>query len=174
MKLTDLLQEEAGHAYAVTENLIQLVDPDKLDWKPTTGKNWMTVGQLLMHCTNACGGAIKGFVTGDWGLPPGMKMEDLTPEQMLPPAEQMPAVSSVQHAMQLLAEDKRAAVHSIAEAGETNLLSKKMTAPWGGPEQTLFQHIAHMIGHLEIHKSQLYYYLKLQGKSVNTSNLWGM
>ena len=31
-----------------------------------------------------------------------------------------------------------------------------------------------MIGHLTQHKAQLFYYLKLQGKPVNTMHLWGM
>jgi hypothetical protein len=30
-----------------------------------------------------------------------------------------------------------------------------------------------MTQHLERHKSQLFYYLKLQGKKVNTVDLWG-
>ena len=29
-----------------------------------------------------------------------------------------------------------------------------------------------MIWHLGQHKAQLFYYLKLQGKNVNTMNLW--
>jgi hypothetical protein len=31
-----------------------------------------------------------------------------------------------------------------------------------------------MVGHLNQHKGQLFYYLKLQGKDVNTMHLWGM
>jgi hypothetical protein len=30
-----------------------------------------------------------------------------------------------------------------------------------------------MIQHLERHEGQLFYYLKLQGKPVNTVDLWG-
>ncbi len=138
------------------------------------GSNWMTVGQVLMHCTNACGSAIKGFVTGDWGLPEGMKFEDIPPDQMMPPAEKMPSVESVDHALKLLAEDRQVALKYIGEAGEANLLGKRFAAPWGGPEVTLFQHLYHMIGHLGQHKGQLFYYLKLLGKDVNTSHLWGM
>jgi len=134
MTLTDILRQEAEHTYAVTENLFKLVEPSELNWKPETGSNWMTVGQVLMHCTNACGTGIKGFVTGDWGV----------------------------------------ALSYVAEAGEESLLGKKSAAPWGGPEVTLFQHLYHMIGHLGQHKGQLFYYLKLLGKDVNTSHLWGM
>ncbi|MFQ5875421.1 MAG: DinB family protein [Dehalococcoidia bacterium] len=174
MDLTDVLKQEAEDAYAVTEKLFQLVDTDKLNWKPATGNNWMTVGQLLMHCTNACGPAIKGFITGDWGLPEGLSFEDLPPDQMLPPAEKLPTVESVEQALELLAADKQVALHYLAEAGEQNLLSQKSAAPWGGPEVTLFQHLYHMIAHLGQHKGQLFYYLKLLGRDVNTSDLWGI
>jgi hypothetical protein len=174
MTLTDLLKQEAGAMYAATENLIKMVDADKLDWKPSTGTNWMTTGQLIQHCTNACGSGVKGFVTGDWGLPEGAKPEDISPEEMLPPAEKLPWAESVSAALKALAEDKTVALNYIVEAGEENLLSKKSTAPWGGPELTLFQHINSMIVHLGQHKGQLFYYLKLQGKDVNTMDLWGM
>ena len=36
------------------DKLMGQVDPGSLDWKPATGSNWMTVGQLLQHLTNAC------------------------------------------------------------------------------------------------------------------------
>ena len=174
MRLTQLLQQEAEAMYAVTEGLFKLVDASQLGWKPATGKNWMTVGQLLLHCSSACGSGVKGFVSGDWGLPEGVKFEDLPPDQMLPTAEKMPAASSVDAALKALAADKKVCMQFLAEAGEENLLKLKSKAPWGGPEVTLFQHLLHMVGHLGQHKGQLFYYLKLQGKSVDTGTLWGM
>jgi uncharacterized damage-inducible protein DinB len=174
MGLKDVLEQEAEILYEVTAKLFQLVDADDLSWKPPMGSNWMTVGQLLKHCTEACGMGIKGFATGDWGLPEGRSFEDIPPDQMLPPAEKMPSVDSVDQALELLAKDKQMAIDTLAGVKEGDLLTVKSTAPWGGPEVTLFQHLYHMIGHLDIHKGQLFYYLKLQGKDVNTSNLWGM
>lgn len=174
MKLTELLKAEAEAMYATTEKLFKLVDNNKLGWKPATGTNWMTTGQVLHHCTNACGSGVKGFVAGDWGLPPGMKFEDMPPEAMMPPAEKLPTVKSVDEALKLLAEDRKTALKFIGEAGEANLLTKTLTAPWGGPPMTLFQHLNHMIGHLGQHKGQLFYYLKLQGTKVSTAELWGM
>jgi uncharacterized damage-inducible protein DinB len=38
---------------------------------------------------------------------------------------------------------------------------------------SLFEHLLRMIAHLAQHKGQLFYYLKLMGKEVNTSDLWG-
>jgi hypothetical protein len=78
---TQLLEREIETTYTTTARLLDEVDPGSLAWKPQTGRNWMTVGQLLKHISNACGAGCKGFVTGDWGLPPGKKLEDLSPRK---------------------------------------------------------------------------------------------
>ena len=101
-------------------------------------------------------------------------MEDIPPEEMLPPAEKLPTIESVEQAKKLLAEDKAVALQMIEQAGESNLENRKMAAPWAPTEtKTLGRHLLTMIEHLERHKSQLFYYLKLQGKPVNTMDLWG-
>ena len=174
MNWTQLLKQEIESTYATAAKLLDRVDPESLDWKPQSGDNWMTVRQLLKHITNACGGGCKGFVSGDWGLPPGMKLEDLSPEEMLPPAEKMPGVESVEEARKLLLEDKALALRIIDQAGENDLARKELAAPWApGIEFALGWHLLQMVQHLDRHKGQLFYYLKLQGKPVNTSDLWG-
>ncbi len=173
MRLKDLLRQEAEHSYAVTEALFKMVDAGELAWKPASGRNWMTLGQLLRHCTEACGAGMKGFLTGDWGLPEGMTFESLPPGQALPPAEAMPSVGSVEQALSLLGEDRALARRLLGEVAEDGLLTQVFRAPWGGPELTLFQHLSHMAAHLDAHKSQLFYYLKLLGRDVNTPHLWG-
>lgn len=174
MNWTQLLKGEIESAYATTAELLDKVDPASLDWKPASGSNWMTVSQLLKHITDACGAPCKGFVCGDWGLPEGQKLEDLSPEEMLPPAERMPAVGSVDEAKRLLSEDKVIALEMIERAGEHDLGSKGIAAPWApGVTLPLGRHLLRMIQHLDRHKSQLFYYLKLQGKPVNTADLWG-
>ena len=70
MNWTDLLKSEIDAAYGAADGLLSLVDD--LDWKPATGDNWMSTGQLLQHMTDACGGTFRGFVTGDWGMPEGV------------------------------------------------------------------------------------------------------
>ena len=174
LTLTDLLKQEANGMYAATEKLFRMVDKDKLGWKPATGRNWMTTGQLIRHCASACGSGIKGFVSEDWGLPAGTKMEDIPPDEMMPPAEKMLPYDSVEEALKALAADKAMALEYIGKAGEANLLTRRMVAPWGGPEVTLYQHLMTSLQHLGQHKGQLFYYLKLQGKDVNTMHLWGM
>ncbi len=171
---TRLLKDEVELTYATTLKLLDKVDANSLDWKPNSGSNWMTSGQLLQHITCACGAACKGFVTGDWGMPEGMKIEDLSPEDMLPPAEKMPAIGSVAETKKLLMEDRTVALQMIDQAGERDLANKRMAAPWApGMEYPLGWHLLQMVQHLDRHKAQLFYYLKLQGKPVNTMDLWG-
>ncbi len=172
MSLASFLREDALAVYAATEGLFGLVDD--LDWKPATGTNWMTVGQLLHHCTNACGYCLNGFANGDWGLPEGEHIDDLPPEEMLPPAEKMPTVMSVAEAQDLLEADRALALEVLAGLDDARLLGERIVAPWGGPELTLFQQLNGMIWHLGQHKGQLFYYLKLQGKDVHTGHLWGV
>jgi uncharacterized damage-inducible protein DinB len=174
MTLTEVLLAEAEATYATAERLFRRVVDNELSWTPTMGENWMTVGQLLMHCASfGCGKAVRGFVTGDWGLPQGTEVEDLPPEAHVPPPAAMPSVQSVEQALEILADDRELAVAWIAAAGEGSLLERRVVAPWGGSELSLFQHLLHMIAHLAQHKGQLFYYLKLMGKDVKTPDLWG-
>ncbi len=174
MNWTQLLKAEIETTYKSTAKLLDRVDPDRLAWKPESGSNWMTVGQLLKHISDGCGAACKAFVTGDWGLPPGVKMEDLTPEEMMPPAEKLPTIGSVDEAKRLLAEDKVLAIRMIEQVGENDLANKDVAAPWApNASYVLGRHLLQMVQHLDKHKAQLFYYLKLQGKPVNTGDLYG-
>ena len=128
MNWTELLKSEVESSYKAAGKLMDKVGADTLEWKPATGENWMTVGQLLKHISDACGTPAKGFVTGDWGMPEGMKVEDLSPEQMLPPAGKMPAIGSVDEAKRLLAEDKVLTLRMIDEAGEDALANRQVAS----------------------------------------------
>ncbi len=174
MNWTDLLEAELGFTYNATERLIALVGGEDLEWKPATGTNWMTTGQLLRHIPDACGACFRGFVAGDWGLPEGVTPDDMTVEQMLPTATNMPTVSSVEEALGLLAEDKKVALDMLAECDEHRLTTQASPAPWDPTEMILGHRLLQMVGHLAQHKAQLFYYLKLQGNPVNTGHLFGM
>lgn len=169
MNWTDLLKSEIETTYHAAEGLMKLVDKDKLSWKPATGSNWMTTAQLLKHMTEACGHCMRGFVTNEWPMP-----ADAKPDEMLPPADRMPAAKSVDEAVRALAEDRKVALEMVAKAGEKNLASKQVAAPWDPTPKALGQQLLSMVGHLGQHKGQLFYYLKLQGKPVHTGTLWGM
>lgn len=168
MKLNDILKQDAEGVYRAAEGLFKLADD--YAWKPATGSNWQNTGQLMLHCTNACGRTLKGFVTGDWGFPVD---PDSPPDAaQMPKAEDMPAVKNLDEALKLLAEDKALTMKLLDGLDDTRLLTELSAPPWGGPERTLFQHANECIWHLGQHKGQLFYYLKLQGKDVNTMHLW--
>ena len=170
MTLTRMLLDEAEETYAIVERLVRRVAEDELLWKPREGRDWMTMGQLLMHLANfGCGKAVQGFVKGAW--PSEIEGED--PEVHVPPAAGLPTVLSVQEALDLLAEDRRVTLSCIAAAGEPNLLARRIVAPWGGRELSLFQQLLEMLKHLAQHKGQLFYSLKLMGKTVASRDLWG-
>ncbi|MBN2536550.1 MAG: DinB family protein [Spirochaetales bacterium] len=174
MNWKELIRSEVESTYAATDKLMNLVDADRLDWKPSTGRNWMTVGQVLKHMTEACGSSMKGFVTGDWGMPEGMDPGQLPPEEMLPPAEKFPTIESAARARELLASDKKIALDMLARCSENDLADKTASAPWDSRKIALGYRLLQMVDHLKYHKAQLFYYLKLQGKPVNTGDLWGM
>ncbi len=172
MEWNQLLSSEMEKAYKSTLAMIEKVDDSELNWKPVTGNNWMTMGQLLKHIADACGMCFKGFVTGDWGMPEGMKVEDIKPEDMLPPAESLPTVASVAEAKQLLTQDRQIALDMLAKVSEHELDTHAVSAPWDPREIILGYRLLGMVNHLQSHKHQLFYYLKLQGKKVNTFDLW--
>ncbi len=174
MNWKELLKNEIESAYKSTSGLLDLVDDGKLSWKPSSENNWMTTGQLLSHITDACGAPMKGFATGDWGMPEGVDLSNLSPEEMLPPAEKLPTIDSVSEAKRLLMEDKQLALDILAKCDEKKLADETVTAPWDPKEVILGLRLLQMVEHLNSHKSQLFYYLKLQGKPVNTGHLWAM
>ena len=174
MSWTQLLTRELESNYPIADQLFDLVKDNELAWKPATGSNWMTTGQLLMHVATACGTCFRGFITGDWGMPEGMDVSEMSPEDMLPPAEKLPTVTSVAEAKTMLAADKKLAFEMLKKVSESDLENLKARAPWDTSDKILGHRLLEMIGHLVQHKGQLYYYLKLQGKPVNTGHLWGM
>jgi uncharacterized damage-inducible protein DinB len=174
MNWTQILKTEMESAYSTTAKLLDKVDPSTFNWKPATGTNWMTVGQLLKHITEACGLGCRAFVTNDWGLPPGKTWADFAPEEIMPPAEKMPTIQSMEQVRDELAKDRALALRMVDQAGENDLANRPVAAPWApAKETTLGFQLLNMIQHLERHKAQLFYYLKLQGKPVNTMDLWG-
>jgi uncharacterized damage-inducible protein DinB len=171
MNWTELIKSEIETTYPVTEALIDMVDEADLDWKPAAGSNWMTVGQLLQHLTDSCGAAMRGFVTGDWGMPPE---GEASAEDMMPPAEMLPTIGSIDECKRLLAEDRALALEMLEQCSEEDLSTKQVTAPWNPDNPMgLGYRLLQMVTHLATHKAQLFYYLKLQGKPVHTGHLWG-
>jgi uncharacterized damage-inducible protein DinB len=175
MNWKSLLETELEYLYRVTAGLFDQVDDADLDWQPASGDNWMTIGQLLHHIGHNNGPGFKGFVTGDWGMPEGLDLSEMAPDEMLPPAEAMPSVESVAQAKEMLSADQALAAEVLSGLDEEELANRELAAPWA-PDASfnLGRHLLHSIRHTLQHKGQLFYYLKLQGKPVNTLHLWGM
>ena len=169
----NLLTGAFEYNYAVADKLIDMVSDKELSWKPATGSNWMTVGQLLYHITEACGMCCKGFVTGDWGMPADFDPSKMSESDMLPSAEKMKTVTTVAEAKSMLKADKLVAFEMLGLVSDDQLANQIAKAPWDQMEMPLGQRMLEMATHLQQHKGQLFYYLKLQGKPVNTMNLWG-
>jgi len=170
----ELIGKEMQSTYQAVEGMIAMLDDNELDWKPESGKNWMTVGQLLHHIADACGSNMKSLATVQWSMPEGMDMSKVDPETHLPPADAYPSVKTIEQAKDLLAKDKKAAKETLEQCSEESLANDTKTVPWHQSEVLYGYRMMECIEHLRTHRSQLFFYLKLQGKSVNTAHLWGM
>lgn len=174
MTWTDILKRRAEGSYAAAAGLFKLVDKKDFAWKPATGNNWLNTGQLLLHIAHGAGGPGLALLSGDWKdetIDP--KWKPSGPQDFLPPAEFYKSVSSVDDALKQLAADHKKFLKALEQAGEKDLDGKMSVAPWGGPERCMGEHLESYLRHLDTHRCQLFYYLKLQGKKVGTNELWG-
>ncbi len=158
MTWTLLLLPELETAYRTVERLVELVEPSSLDWRPPLGQHWMTTGQLLRHLGSVCGQEMSGFVTRDWR----------------PTAGGLPSVASISEARRMIQEDRATAFAMIEQAGEARLENEPAPAPWDGTRLALGRRLLEVVRHLQSHAYQLFHYLKLQGKPVDTGHLWGL
>ena len=160
----DTLTKQTEGAYKAADGLLALLTDEDLVWKPATGENWMTVGQLLDHLVQSCGVLMESFLTGEWNLP----------EEGMPKADKLPAVASLDEAKKRLSADRGKALAVLGGLTDADLCDRLVAAPWDKTPLPLGAQLGFMVAHLESHKSQLFYYLKLQGKPVHSGHLWGM
>ncbi|MDX9754492.1 MAG: DinB family protein [bacterium] len=171
----EMLAQNLESTYLSTEMLIDWIQEDDLDWKPAQNNNWMTTRQVLHHLVNSSGPSFNAFIHGEWGIPEDFDYSALPQEEKMPPATAMPFVSSVAEAQAMLAQDKQMAFDLLAQTSETDLATKQVAAPWEPDQPKILGHyLLDMINHAQQHKYQLFYYLKLQGKPVNTFTLHGL
>jgi uncharacterized damage-inducible protein DinB len=154
----EILRAELEVAYRAAGGLIDGVDAELMAWKPATGENWMTTGQLLYHLSDSCGSMFVGFVSGEWDFGDG---------------ESLPSVVHPVVAKERLTADRAKALGVLDGLSESELTDRHVAAPWQKVSYPLGFQLSQMIDHLNSHKSQLFYYLKLQGKPVGMQNLWG-
>lgn len=152
-----ILIKQVKDAYRAAEGLLELVEDEQLNWKPESGENWMTTGQLLNHMADACGLMFKCFITGTWEFEEGLG-----------------AVATVAEGRDKLTADKALALELLEALSEDDLTNRMVQAPWEKEARPLGYSLSQMVTHLDVHKSQLFYYLKLQGKDVDTALMWGI
>ncbi|MHC4939273.1 MAG: DinB family protein [Planctomycetota bacterium] len=174
MNWTELLNAEIADKFRRTEALLEMVDDSMLEWRPPAGENWMTMGQLIWHLPEACGFCMRGFVTEGWQMPESIDPVDAAPEGLMPTADDMRAATSVDEVKRKLAEDKELAYAMVKQAGEERLQNESSTAPWDPRPMPLGQRLLGMVEHLTVHQAQLFYYLKMIGKPVNTGDMYGV
>ena len=149
MSWTESLRMDIEDVYRATEHLLGFVDEESLDWKPGTGNNWMSMGQLMLHLATVCGPGFRGFVTGDWGLPKGVTAEEKASEDIATQAVEFDSISGVKETRKLLTADKELALRMVQEASEQNLASRMVRAPWAPVDMLLGYALLQMTGHLK-------------------------
>lgn len=171
MSWKSLLSRELKSKRNTCLHLIGKLDESDLGWKPDSGSNWMTVAQLLNHLATANAFVFKGFHTGDWGMPIE-EIKNMPKEEMLPPAEKMPAVNTISEAVEMLNKDTGDALATLETIEEEELAEKQTEAPWMNNTMILGHRLLTMVEHQNNHLVQLFLYLKLMGKPVNTEDLY--
>ena len=132
MNVSEILKKQVEETYNATLGLVDQVDADQLDWKPATGDNWMTTGQLLRHLETACGMIAGCFVTGDWSVLAQFEADESKrdPETGMLPASEMQTCTDVAACRAAIEADKAKALAAIDEAGEERLVNEESAAPW--------------------------------------------
>ncbi|MBK9304839.1 MAG: DinB family protein [bacterium] len=131
MNWTELLKCSVEESYKATDGLMAMVEDKDLAWKPATGKNWMTTGQLLMHLTNACGFLLPRLRHRRPGRAPVRREREGRPPRRDAAPGRSPAGRRQREgeARALLAADKKVALDMIAQAGEQKLANQMVAAP---------------------------------------------
>jgi len=174
MNWKELLTQKTEHAYRGLTHLVGLCSDNELSWKPDEENNWMTTAQLLYHAAHSGGKPMMGFASGSWGSHEHVDSDKEKSKKMMPPAMAMPFVSSIAEALRLIEADKKLAIETIAGVSEEDLAAKPAPAPWDPKPVILGMRLLEMLEHLNQHKVQLFYYLKLQKKPVGTFDLYGV
>jgi hypothetical protein len=163
MKKSDFI-EIMKRTQAPLGPMVDMVPDDKLDWAPAKG--FMNVGQLLKHMSeNWC--IIRMMVTQDW---PFAKPEDMEEAMKL---ENLKSCSKAEAKAAMEKDLNEAVAYLEKEIPEEDLLTKKVSAPWGFDGE-IWKAVLMAKEHLVNHKMQLHLYLKMLGMPVHTGTLYGM
>ncbi|MDR0310832.1 MAG: DinB family protein [Acidobacteriota bacterium] len=140
-------------SYRPVENMLKMVPPDKLNWKPE--ENFMSVGELIAHLCDGVGGELKMLVTNNWPAHPEGPMPSCSASEGLAKLE----------------KDKAVLRELIAGISEEDFANREAATPWGA-SGTIEKMGFYFKEHFTNHKMQLFTYLKLLGLPVNTQTLY--
>ena len=146
--------------YRPTTKLISLAPADKLDWKPGAG-NYMNLGQLLHHVSTCPGGFVAAVNNA---FPPGDAFQKFLQEDLR--NTKMPEIAGRE--VSRAWDEAKAALTAVPPA---EFQARMVAVPWG-PPMPLWRTCLAMAEHWLNHKYQLFFYLKLLGKPVNTMTLY--
>ena len=152
--------EYAESIYRPMAKLISLAPASKLDWKPGKG-DYMNLGQLLHHLST-CPGAFVAAVNN--AFPPSAAFQKFIQEDLKNNKTPEVAGREVSRGW----DEAKAALTGVSPA---DFQARIVAVPWG-PPMPLWRTCLGMAEHWVNHKYQLFFYLKLLGRPVNTMTLY--
>jgi uncharacterized damage-inducible protein DinB len=143
-----------------TEDLLRLIPPDKIEWKPTESS--FTLGQQIAHLSGARRVYARGIATGQWEFK--SMRERFVLNRRTPSVTVNEAVEELQKGY----AEFRSLLGSLSEEefnnGEIDSPQLGRVPRWRVAMLAIEHHLNH--------KAEIFMYLKLLGVSVNTGNLY--
>jgi hypothetical protein len=160
-----MTREEFLHEYQqeikVLQGLFAKTKATDLNYRPRP--DMMSTGQVVHHLSEGLGEALRMTVTGQW--PP------MSPEDMLPKVDKMATAKSLEEASKMLDKDGALTADYLSTIPEEQFAQSRYGTPWGA-EGKLWRLALYYLEHMQMHKMQLFQYLRIQGIPVNTMDLY--
>lgn len=150
--------------FKAARGLIELTPQDKLGFKPKEGL--MNVGQVLKHLTGCLGESLAMALSNSW--------PEIPEEEMLPAADKMPSIESVDNALEAIDRDWELFKGEMEKITDGEFNQNQINVPWMPYPMTLLEYMMQAMEHLSNHRMQLFIWLKLSGEDLNTGHLYGM
>jgi hypothetical protein len=147
-------------AFRPAENMLKMISPDKLDYRPAP--NFMSIGQLICHLGDGIGTELRMVINNSFP-----KAEEMSG----PPELAKFPTCTVEEALSKLEKDKTTLLEILAGITEEEFATKIVSVPWGWTSN-LERMALDFREHFVNHKMQLFTYLKLLGLPVNTQTLY--
>jgi hypothetical protein len=165
-ELTVAVRDKVLEALERTEHLVSLVPSDKLDWRPATdvvaSRPMTDLGHLLGHLLDCAAGFCAAlYAAYPFQLSDFADLRHLSVNHACRPEE---AASRLEQYCQCIARG--------FELCTDEDLSRKLPTVFGPQGERLVTLLLGNLEHLLNHKYQLFFYLKLLGVPINSSDLY--